>query len=426
MKKVLMICYFFPPCGGGGVQRSSKFAKYLPECNWRPYILTVRKRNLVHDFSLLKDIHDNTKIFETFSLEEVFIKEKKEIFSASDIGRSAQKGKFNSGRGILTLLKGLVNNFVFQPDSAMLWLPFAVFAGIRIIKRCDIDLIYATGGPWTDLVIGGLLKRFTRIPLVIDLRDPWSISENNKPLDKYFEAFTFRLANAIILNTENMKEAYCNIYPKFNEKMYVITNGYDNEDFINTKPVKRDKNKFRVVLSGDFQSPDTFYEALSGLLKERPEIKNKLEIQFVGFLQDTSLSYHDVKQVVNIISYKPHNELISYLLGADLLLIIKQPGMDMMLVTPGKVYEYFAAKKPILAIVPKGNSLFELIRKTKTGSAVDFFDVEEIKRQLLKYCEKDFDYRPNLQLISQFERKLLTKRLAKLFESVAKAYVTQN
>ena len=77
MKKVLMVSYFFPPCGGGGVQRSSKFVKYLPRFNWKPYVLTVRKRNLEKDLSLLKDIPPEAEIFETFSLEELFIRNSK-------------------------------------------------------------------------------------------------------------------------------------------------------------------------------------------------------------------------------------------------------------------------------------------------------------------------------------------------------------
>lgn len=413
-----MVSYFFPPCGGGGVQRSSKFVKYLPRFYWKPYVLTVRERNLEKDLSLLKDIPPEAEIFETFSLEELFIRNSKKDFSEINLINHSRQNKIKKLRSkVFFRVKKFINKYVFQPDSAVLWFPFAMIYGVRIIKKYSIDLIYACGSPWTGLLIGAALKKITKKPLVVDLRDPWSMNADNKILDKYFEIFSFRLANSIIINTESMREAYGNKYSEYKSKMVVITNGYDNEDFIDLKSIESDKKKFRVVFSGSVQSPITFFKAVKDLLRERPEFKKRLEILFIGLPSKSLIYNNDLGEIIKIINYKPHDELLSYLINADLLLIILKPGTNNRWIIPGKVYEYFATKKPILAVVPEGNPLFGLVKLTGTGSVVEFNDINVIKHYLLKYIEGRLNYQPNIELISQFERKYLTAQLVEIFKN---------
>ena len=40
MKKALVLAYFFPPIGGGGVQRAVKFTRYLPDFDYEPVIVS--------------------------------------------------------------------------------------------------------------------------------------------------------------------------------------------------------------------------------------------------------------------------------------------------------------------------------------------------------------------------------------------------
>jgi hypothetical protein len=74
MNSVLMLCYYFPPLSGGGVQRSSKFVKYLPEWGWRPVVVSVepnRRNSLEYgvDASLLSDVGKETEIYRGRSFE---------------------------------------------------------------------------------------------------------------------------------------------------------------------------------------------------------------------------------------------------------------------------------------------------------------------------------------------------------------------
>ena len=67
MKRVLLITYDFPPAGGSGVQRATKFAKFLPRYGWKPVVLTTREGRVVaRDPSLLADVVD-TEVHRTLA-----------------------------------------------------------------------------------------------------------------------------------------------------------------------------------------------------------------------------------------------------------------------------------------------------------------------------------------------------------------------
>jgi hypothetical protein len=64
MKRVLIITYYWPPSGGGGVMRWLKMSKYLPEFGWQPVIYTPRKSRSFgnRDESLETEVHPETEI----------------------------------------------------------------------------------------------------------------------------------------------------------------------------------------------------------------------------------------------------------------------------------------------------------------------------------------------------------------------------
>jgi len=419
MNNVLFIAYFFPPCGGGGVQRSSKFVKYLPKFNWCPYVLTVRERNLTKDTTLLKDIPSEARVYETFSLEEVFIKVKKRSSEEKHTHRISKGEYRTSKKAFVSRLKRFINQYVFQPDSAILWFPIAVLQGLEILKKNRIDIIYASGSPWTDFLIGAALKKISGKPLVVDLRDPWSLSKDKKILDEYLERKTFGAADAIIMNNEYIKDEYAKKYKEYRRKMLVINNGYDRDDFYGAKPESCDDSKFRCIYAGTLQSVTTahsFMEALKRLLRERPEIKKKFEVVFIGLTPENIIHDSELKSIVRSEQYKPHDELVSFLKSSNLLLIILNRQPNNRWITTGKVYEYFASGTPILAIVPEGNILFNLIKITGTGSVVEYDDIEGIKDCLWQYIEGSLGYHPDMERVSKFDREVLTMQLVEIFE----------
>ena len=179
IRKTLIIANDFPPIGGAGVQRPFYFAKYLPRFGWLPTVVTIKEVIFpVHDYSLLGQLPPDVDIRRTESFELrrlLWWGRRLRRRSVSDPpgapNQSVQQTPFNPrladrGRNL--------RKWLFVPDDRMLWAPFAVFESLQVIKKSGIDAIFVSVPPYAAGVIGYLASKLGRIPLVLDLRDPWA------------------------------------------------------------------------------------------------------------------------------------------------------------------------------------------------------------------------------------------------------------
>src|SRR3990172_4970802 len=183
LRKVLFIAYYFPPLGMGGTQRVAKFAKYLPEFDWQPYIVTVKNiAYYSYDETLIKDIA-KVKVIRTGSFDPqrlFYILNKFKKKQASAAGLSPKKRKLNQ-----------VLNWLLIPDTKILWLPFVLFHAVKIIKRENIKHIITTSPPHSVHLAGFLLKIFFGIKWFADFRDGW-ISGNFQSEPTFFHRWANR------------------------------------------------------------------------------------------------------------------------------------------------------------------------------------------------------------------------------------------
>src|SRR3990170_4334961 len=136
MKKVLVIAYYFPPLGMGGVQRTLKFCKYLPDFGWKPIILTVKGIGYIaHDPSLLEEVRGKGEIYRSINPLEF-------------LARSTKHESLPAGMQARSTMKILSSWFLF-PDSKIFWFPSASLNGLKIIQKEKIDLLFATAPPYT-------------------------------------------------------------------------------------------------------------------------------------------------------------------------------------------------------------------------------------------------------------------------------------
>ena len=189
-KKILMIAYLFLPVGGigaAGSQRAPQFAKYFPAYNWNPFVLTVQEgyyeSYLSLDPTLLEKIPPGvtiikTPVFRWFSWMLELQKAVKTRLSGEQLVEAMTAAQIvgeqtSSNRSRSQRVKDAITDLFEIPDEEMGWIVPSLCAGFRAIKRDSLDAIYATGRPWTALVVGAILRQLTRKPLVVDFRDPW-------------------------------------------------------------------------------------------------------------------------------------------------------------------------------------------------------------------------------------------------------------
>jgi glycosyltransferase involved in cell wall biosynthesis len=406
MKKVLVIAYHYPPIGGGGVFRTLKFTKYLPQFGFKPYVLTVKNAMYpTKDPTLLEDIPPEVRIIRTFSLE-------RKLFLLPFYAlRTTPK-------------------WIFIPDINIGWLSFAVRRGEEIIKKENINVIYATAPIYTSLLIGCLLKRKTGKPLVIDFRDPWTQNvfakyptRLHKKIEEKMEKHVLMTADYIITATEPMRLKLIEKYPFIKGKCATITNGFDPEDF---KGLTRSTNreKFTITFTGylyGLRTAKYFLIALKELIKERKEMEDKIQVLFAGPM--SKQTEHLVKDlsppnVLKLVGYVSHQESLKLMLDSDLLLLIIAPEEPYTYTT--KLFEYLGTKRPILALVPPQGVAADLIRSTKAGIIVPPKDTNSIKQAIFKLFQEweRGDLRTIQSDVSEYDRKVLTEKLSEVFRRV--------
>lgn len=420
-KKVLIIAYYFPPMGMGGVQRALKFAKYLPFFGWQPIILTVRDVDyFAKDYTLLEELSIDTKIIRTGSLDPL------------RISCLLKKGETLEGK-TYTPRKSQAQSWMFFPDNKVGWVPFALSKAIPLIKKENVEIIFSTSPPPTSHLLGYLLKKVTKKPWVADFRDPWIGFQYesfptfvHRKLKHGLEKLITKNADAIITINSKLSQKLRQLAPPA-KRIETITNGYDQEDF-ESVPARAD-NIFTILHSGTF-SPDhnplPFFVALSNLLEKKMINPEKLKVLHCGLSLGIDLEkiveQYELKRVFFSLGYLPHSQTIQKLKEADLLLLTTAPHPQAEFATTGKLFEYLAAQKPILAIVPEDSSAAQIIRSTGGGTVVDPQEKDKIGEAILSYYNKYYQNKINYQIdqtmLSQFERKHLTSKLATLFDEV--------
>ena len=408
MKKVLVIAYHYPPLGGGGVFRTLKFTKYFPQFGFRPYVLTVKNpMYTTKDPTLVKEIPPEARILAAFSFEH-------RILRASR-------------------LLNIDPEWFFIPDVNVGWLPCGTHLGNKIIRQENIDVIYATAPVWTSLLIGYLLKRKTHKPLVVDFRDPWTINpfktfptKFHEKIENYLEKKVLMSADYVITISQPYKIKLIEKYPFLKSKCEVIMNGFDPDDFKDLKRLPL-KGKFKILHTGSLyglRSPKHFLSALHELFQEKPELREQIEVTFVGnYGKETPVlvDKFGLNDAVKLVGYIPHEECLELMVNAHvLLLIVTSEGQQTSGVVTGKIFEYLASRRPILTLAQKENIAADIIRSTNAGLTVPSDNVEQIKDAIFKMYNtwKDGGTHMKQSDISAYDRKFLTKRLAQIFENV--------
>ncbi len=421
MKNVLMIAYSFPPAGGPGVQRTSKFVKYLRNYGWEPVVLTRDDVNMpLRDESLIKDIPDNTKIIRT---------------KAWDLTPSS---------GIIGLMGKFISRKLLIPDSERLWEIFSRKTAEKVIESHNIQLIYTTSLPYSShLMASHLKKKYPHIPWVADFRDEWTnnpyILDNpynpiRMSIERKMEKKVLRTADCLITNTPIMLKNFIENnrdITDLKDRFFVIPNGYDPDDFkhvhLGPSSAISSNDSFTITYTGSFygrRKPDIFFNALGQLIAENKINKDNIHVKLIGNFKteqiDQILEKYALKGVVDILPYMDHDQCILNMAASDCLLLIEGAGPGAEAFYTGKVFEYMVAGRPILAIIPQHGAAAQLIKETNTGLISDCTDLHATKKNIeilyTSWLKNIGIYSPNKEDIKKYERNTLTKELAKVFD----------
>jgi len=401
--KVLLVTMYFPPAGGGGVQRPLKTATHLPALGIETHVLAPDDPKWLHRDD---DLRPPTQAF---------------VHRARYLGPRARLPSeephgLEGGERMLAQAK-LAYRRALLPDASVTWLPTAVPAAVRLVKREAIDAVITTSPPNSMNLIGAAVKRLTGIPWIADLRDSVvgnadvrfdsrAVQAKEKALQQVVRLVA-RSADAVVAVSEPIADEVRAFDPA--GEVRVIPNGCDFDDFAGLE--YRSGERFRFSHTGSFfgkRDPRPFLSALaaSGL--------EDVVARFAGDFKAADREW--VEQLglgdrLELLPYLPHREALELQRDseANLLLLPEAAGRGRV-VPSGKIFEYLAAERPILAAVPTDGAAADLVRETGAGVVVAPDDERGLREAILGLHARWRAGRLTNGYLSDEQRRRLSRR----------------
>ena len=408
--RVLLVTMYFPPSGGGGVQRSLKLAQYLPALGIETHVLAPDDPKWVHRDPGLR-VPTQAWVHRARYVGPRARKPAEELRAVEGLQRALLQAQVTARRLLL-------------PDASVTWNLTAIPAAIRIARREGIDVVITTSPPGSVHLVGAAVQRATGVRWIADLRDPLVANQHRR--DDTIAARARQAANervarlvagradAVTCVSEAIAEEVRGLGPR--GAVHVISNGCDFDDFAGLE--YRPGSRFRITHTGSFfgrRDPRPFLQAfhdanLDGVAR------------FVGDFRSTDREWAaslDLGDRLELVDYLPRAESLRLQRDSEaLLLLVPDAGGRGKGVLSGKVFEYIAAGRPILAVVPPDGAAAELVRQTSSGVVVAPDDVDGIRRALVELHSRFANEGlPSVELAKRDEQRL--SRQARVEEMAA-------
>jgi glycosyltransferase involved in cell wall biosynthesis len=372
--KVLLVTMYFPPAGGGGVQRPLKLAQYLPALGFETHVLAPDDPKWVHRDP---ELRAPTQAW---------------IHRARYVGLRAQKPaeELRRAGGVeKALVQAQVTaRRLLMPDASVTWNLTAIPAAIRIARREGIDAVITTSPPGSVHFVGVAVQRATGARWLADLRDPIVANQHRRTdttatrarqaVNQQLARVVSRRADAVSCVSDAIADEIRGMDPR--GIVRTIANGCDFEDFAGLE--YRPAARFRITHAGSFfgkRDPRPFLQAFhdSGL---------DAVARFVGDFRSSDREWADALELgdrLQLVEYAPRAESLRLQRDSEaLLLLVPDADGRGKGVLSGKVFEYLAAGRPILAVVPPDGAAADLVRETRAGMVVAPDDVDGIRAAL--------------------------------------------
>ena len=372
--KVLLVTMYFPPAGGGGVQRPLKLAQYLPALGIETHVLAPDDPKWIHRDAELR-IPTQAWVHRARYVGPKARKPAEELHGTEGLERALVHARVASRR-------------LLVPDASVTWNLTAIPAAIRIARKEGIDAVITTSPPGSVHFVGSAVKRATGARWLADLRDPLIANphrRNDTAATRAKQAastglakLVARSADAISCVSDAIADEVRALEPR--GVVRTIANGCDFDDFAGLR--YRRRARFRITHTGSFfgkRDPRPFLQALSD---------SGLDVvaRFVGDFRAADREWAEslgLGDRLELVPYAPRSESLKLQRNSEaLLLLVPEAGGRGRGVLSGKVFEYLAAARPILAAVPTDGAAATLIRETGAGVVVAPDDVAGLRAAL--------------------------------------------
>jgi glycosyltransferase involved in cell wall biosynthesis len=357
MRRVLMLCYYFPPLGGIGSLRSLKLATYLPAFGWEPWVVAPRNGTYLRDPTLAAS---EAHVVRTASIE-LSRTGKRIVGAAVTDFEPAQVG------ATLGRLRELVRRFLYYPDPQIGWLPFALAAGRELLRERRFDAVFSTSFPITGHVVAQRLAREAQLPWVAEFRDPWTdvmpTTHARRRKAVALEAAFLAEAAAIVVPSADWADLFRR---KGGRRVEVVTNGVDPADIPAGSPTPAPVLAYVGTFYPEQQSLAVLWPAVATLRAQQEFCE--LRLRFIGLMNArlrVELEAHGLGAAVETTGFLHYAAGLAAMASSAVLLLAgprdASPALRGQI--PAKTFEYLATGRPIVYVGALDADVAQLLRE---------------------------------------------------------------
>jgi glycosyltransferase involved in cell wall biosynthesis len=400
-QSVLILTYHFPPSAASGTFRMLGFARHLPRFGWRVKVVAPPEMPWDPVDAALSD----------------------------QVPLETEYHSVPYPRGTPRLLR------LAAPYAV--WLPYAWAECRRLLRRERPDIVLTSGPPHVIHLLGLLLKRSVRLPWIADFRDPWiSGAIRSRPTPgqrwlRYWERQVMLHADRVLANAPNAGRLFCEAYPRQAVKVVTLTNGFDPPARAQSAS-PTDSSAIRMLHAGEIyagRDPLPLLEAMAELKKspQRPERVLRLEVMGNVHLGGADLgalaARRGLSTDVLVRGQLPYQDALQEIAQSDLLVLLDGPGRKIGV--PAKLYEYFGAGRPILALAEPDGDTAHVLRESgvlhRVAPPRDTTRIRQALAELVSEISAGAMVTPDLKCLRRFTRESLAGELARIMDRVVRA-----
>jgi glycosyltransferase involved in cell wall biosynthesis len=361
-RRALIVAYYFPPIGGGGVARTLKLVRALAEADWRTLVITVDDAQWTRAPELLRQVPSDTIVWR---------------IPNPDWGRVAARGGGTPapGRGRGRLTRWLV------PDLHVAWSALAAGVASVVAATRAADVVYTTAPPYSAHLVG-LAARSSGLPWVADFRDAWTDNHDRQDfpawrmrLEFALERAVLRQADRVVFASDGARDRAVGRMPGLDARAQTVLTGFDPPGFV--PGASPPGNRLELVhagsalLDGRVDTLTRLLASLSAWARRRPEVSSSVRVRFVGGEEAIAerVDRSGLASWVGVEPGVPRERVGARLAAAHACLHLGPPGLLGGDNVSGKIFDAAGAGRPVLSLVREGAAA-RLVRDLGLGVVV--------------------------------------------------------
>lgn len=401
--KVLILCDFFEPVRIMGANRPTEFAKCFKKLGYEVDVVTLWNEVTPHDDnfsfpSVTRIDISKDKRFRRFNRLNKFLR-KVEGKAGGKPSADTSAAPTKKPSGFKTKIKNIIKYFGVRFENK-LRIIYGKAGSKAMYSVCkdhldEYDFVYTTFGDFSPVLCGEIIKKkHPNVKVISEFRDAVYYKmfiKGHKRFYKYFIYKHCKLSDIIIFCSQGYLDD--SILPKnYGGKIAIIENGF--MEYVESPKDLGDKLSF--LYSGSYFKARHLYSLLDSIKKlEEENGELKIKLQFCGDEKSYANYINEVRsygleKYVSYLGYLSKKDLLESEKNAHVLLISSWNYKDMTGVLPGKLFEYFSFKKPVLGHVTGDcpNSLIKgMINDHDVGFCSDDLTEGDYKK-MYDYVEK--------------------------------------